>query len=280
MRMFANGRAESSIIVSVGLLLASVYLASLVLAVVSVPGLLVESSVPDDFVAKDRDAFAIASMQATAATRGSIATAATGITASLTVIGGLFYTGRTYMLSRRGQGAERFARAVALLENGASASRAAGVLLLERLGEETDEQRWVVCRLLANFLRQRARIVPNQHQMDDDTALALHVLLRHSARVTGKRNSVSLSGVQAPRVDLSGLTITGVDLSAMNLRDADLSGTKFRDVSLEGAVLDGADVSGADLRRAWGVTADQLRNTVGSRTTKVAEGVVRPSGWS
>ena len=67
--------------------------------------------------------------------------------------------------------------------------------------------------------------------------------------------------LQAARLDIANLTearLDGADLSQAILSRARLIGASLRGVDLTAAVLAGTDLSGADLRRARGLTSEQL----------------------
>ena len=111
-------------------------------------------------------------------------------------------------------------------------------------------------------------------------------------------------------VDLHESNLERADLSKTNLRDADLSrtnlmGAELQKATLIGADLSGADLTGADLEKAQveksnltgvvlksanlrktdlativGLTQEQIDGAQGDSTTKLPEGIKRPSSWS
>ncbi|MFF2431689.1 pentapeptide repeat-containing protein [Streptomyces mirabilis] len=211
-----------------------------------------------------------------------------------TVFVGLFYTVRTYLLSRRGQVTERFRTAVQHLASDTVELRLGGVYGLEHVLSESPQEHVAVVSVLAAFVRHRTRpdpapavdltlpearnadrpLLPQGTQPPPDIQAAIDVLARrperHEPRRIDLRDAVLcgllLRGFEfdgAPRLDRAFLTHA-------DLRRADLRGTRFqgavlnfadlRQAALHGACLDGALLHQADLRGA-GVAGAVLRGT-------------------
>ena len=168
-------------------------------------------------------------------------------------------------VTRQGQAAERFTRAIDQLGDSKLEIKLGGIYALERLAKTTTDHndRLTIYDVLAAYVRQHApRAVawtqpapkkPTERLEDPppplqdrapDTQAALTVL--------GRRDSRS----DDPPIDLHDVDLHGADLTGANLQSAN-----FTDVNLEGADLTGANLReanllGADLHKARLVDAD------------------------
>lgn len=88
---------------------------------------------------------------------------------------------------------------------------------------------------------------------------------RRGADLIGAR----LRGADLRGADLRGAYLIGADLSRADLRRADLIGADLRD----------ANLAGADLTGAIFVTQTQLNAALGDQSTRIPEGLARPSHW-
>lgn len=64
-----------------------------------------------------------------------------------------------------------------------------------------------------------------------------------------------------------------------HLEKAYLVDARFEMTLLDGAHLDGAELMGADLRGAVGLSAEQLKDAIGDRATKLPGHVAPPGHW-
>jgi uncharacterized protein YjbI with pentapeptide repeats len=88
-----------------------------------------------------------------------------------------------------------------------------------------------------------------------------------------------VSHVSSTYPNLSGAILSGTDLSGANLSGADFSeaylgeGANLREANLNEAILL------ADLRRATGLSANQLAKADGDAKTRLSAELVRPAHW-
>lgn len=81
-----------------------------------------------------------------------------------------------------------------------------------------------------------------------------------------------------------GASLVRADLRAADLRGAhliaaDLTGADLRHADLLGADLRGCRLVGADLTGALFLTQPQLDSARGDASTRLAQGMVAPTGW-
>jgi hypothetical protein len=226
---------------------------------------------------------------ATAAERHkAISDARTGILALLAVlgtVGGLAYTAQTYRLSRRGQVADRYTKAIEQLSHSTSDIRIGGIYALEQTARDAAEYRHTVIDVLAAYIRNRAPWPPLTAQDSSARRLArrredqaepvlpgadIHValtVLRRLVRAVGKRN-----------LDLSDSNLAGADLIEMYFLDARLTGANLTGTKLNKANMRGADLRGAKLEDAQLYKADLTdvilwRGQIGPESLKDADGL-------
>jgi Pentapeptide repeats (8 copies) len=200
-----------------------------------------------------------------AARHKAISDARLGIASILAVLGtagGLAYTIRTYRLSRRGQIADRYTKAIEQLSDAGSDIRIGGIYALQQTTRDAAEYRHTVIDVLAAYIRNRAPWPAHAAQRrhfrrwhgpssemnpgspEPDISAALNVL-RELVRLVGKRG-----------LDLSGTNLAGADLMEMRLLDAQFNGANLTRAKLNKADLRGADLRGAELKDAQLYRAD------------------------
>ncbi|MGI5508613.1 pentapeptide repeat-containing protein [Streptomyces sp. CA-106131] len=209
-----------------------------------------------------------------------------------TVFVGLFYTARTYLLSRRGQVTERFRTAIQHLASDTMELRLGGVYGLEHVLSESPHEHAAVVSVLAAFVRHSTRpdpapaadltlpetrnagrpSLPQGTQPSPDVQAAVDVLARRPERHEPRRidlGDAALCGLflrgfefdGAPRLDRVFLThadLRSADLRGSRLQGAVLNFADLRQAALHGARLDGALLHRADLRGA-GVSGAVLK---------------------
>lgn len=181
--------------------------------------------------------------------RQTLLAAAAGIVAAL----GLVATFRTYMLARRAQYSDRYAKAVTLLGADRLDGRVGAVFALEQLARESVLEQQTITNVLVAFVRRRALLIESEilqqntptrmdyGQAEDraDIQAALTVLARRR-----------VSGFSEDRLDLSRVDLRGLKLQYARLENANISSSALHDADLTGAMLKGADLSGSCLVRA------------------------------
>jgi len=217
----------------------------------------------DQLDAKDR----IAAMSTI---RGQVAT----VLSAAFVAGGLYYTGRKFVLDRDKQYTDRFTNAVDQLGSADVTVRAGGHRALDRILHDSARDRDRVLRTVTGYLRTHP-VSQDKIPTPDDVAAALATIRDRGTPPRGRTDALDLRGIAIANADLSGFDLrdadlTGSDLTGADLRgaqlpgarldkanlrdtnltDAALSGAHAAGVILAGAVARGADLSGCDLTKA------------------------------
>lgn len=163
-------------------------------------------------------------------------------------------------LTRQGQVAERFTRAVDQLGSARLEQRLGGIYGLERIARDSSggDIRLVITEVLTAYVRQHAPIDPRVLKWGrapskpgppgPDVQAAMTVLGRRTVMATDP-------GLNLRNVDLGGLDLRGSDLQRANLsfsylRLAKLSGAKLQKAHLHHADFQVANLSGAQLQGA------------------------------
>jgi uncharacterized protein YjbI with pentapeptide repeats len=132
--------------------------------------------------------------------------------------GTLWFTSRTYVLSREGHVTDRYTKAVGQLGDETPAVRIGGVYALERIGNDSPKDRTTIIYVLGAFIRERSKILrERQDEPSEDVKAGL--------RVVGRL----LVGSDAT-----------LDLRGADLRNADLTSLPQSQVLLDGAKIQGA----------------------------------------
>jgi hypothetical protein len=162
------------------------------------------------------------------------------------LLGGLFYTVRSFLLTRGTQRADRFSRAIDQLGNDKSATvRSGGAYNLGVLASEEEGYWPMVADLLSTLVRERA----TQGPVGPDVQAALSVLGRRPTAVARGRPA-DLRGAHLEGVTLASANLENAWLMGTNLKSADLTDGCLRRCNLENGNLQGARLSSADLREA------------------------------
>jgi Pentapeptide repeats (8 copies) len=135
---------------------------------------------------------------------------------------GLYYTARSYELSRRGQITERFAKAIEQLGKGQpDAVRLGAIYALERIARDSRDDHPQVMEVLTAYVRERAR-------RGDARARALAVDVQAALAVIGRRE-------------------LAYDVHLLDLSNTDLRGAKLAQAKLQRTIIEGANLEGVDL---------------------------------
>jgi len=158
-------------------------------------------------------------------------------------------TNRTLELTRQGQIADRFTRAVAQLGDAALDVRVGGIYALEQVARDATEDRTPILEILTSYLREHDRWQPSattpSSQPETTSGPAepeLRADFQAVVTVLGRR-------VQDPSSP-DFMHLRGVDLRGGDLYDAHLDRADLRDAHLEKANLGYAHLKLADLRDA------------------------------
>jgi len=170
-------------------------------------------------------------------------------------------------LTRQGQVAERFTRALDQLGSTKLEQRLGGIYGLERIAKDSQTTRLQVFEVLAAYVRQHAprdtkavesRQVANMRDRAPDVQATLTVLGRRTVmkddppldlRRTDLRGA-DLTGAQLQHALLGDAQLQLADLGGAHLQDANLVRGQLQGVNLGGAELQGANLVGAQLQGA------------------------------
>jgi len=181
--------------------------------------------------------------------QSNVRTAGVQLLAGVFVVGGLYFTARTFRLNSEGQLADRFIRAVEQLGSEARNVRVGGIYALERIAKGSQQDHQPVMEVLCTYLRENSpatratagsdfeHFMYKARRVEPDIQAALTVL--------GRRNLRHEADMAFP----------------VDLRDTNLQGVNLMEVHLPSALLDDARLDGARLERAnlreaelWGAT--------------------------
>lgn len=167
-------------------------------------------------------------------------------------------------LTRRGQVAERFTRAIDQLGSGSVETRLGGIYGLEQIANDSLDQRLVVIEVLVAYVRERApwpprlpgqpakdtpiKQIPELQSRAPDVQAAMTVLGRRKQQEGDPETF--LRSVDLRKADLSGAQLQGIYFGGANLQDATLSSTNLDDAALEDVNLQDAYLRRATFRRA------------------------------
>jgi len=173
------------------------------------------------------------------AARGRLLTVGAGLIA----VGALWFTARTFALSREGQVTDRYTKAITQLGDEKLDVRIGGIYALERVARDSAKDHPTVMEVLTAFIREHSheQVPPSGPGGLEPPRPAPRADIQAAAAVIGRRDK---------RRDMRQIDLRGTNLRDFNLATADLSGADLRDADLRGADLTGADLKGADLRDA------------------------------
>jgi hypothetical protein len=169
----------------------------------------------------------------------------------LAVLVGAFFTYRQLHTAREGQVTERFTRAIDQLGHEKQDIRLGGIYALERIANDSTQDRATVVEVLTAFVRDRAPWPPRRpDQPGEDTPINEVPPLR--ARAMDVQAALTVLGRRKPPIDPAHqLDLTAIDLRGVDLRHAKLQGAELFQARLQGAMLLEADLQDAHLRAAW-----------------------------
>jgi uncharacterized protein YjbI with pentapeptide repeats len=151
-------------------------------------------------------------------------------------------------LTRQGQVADRFTRAVDQLGSAKLEQRLGGIYALERIAKESPDgdDRLVVAEVLTAYVRQHA---PPDRKPVSAQLLPLKARapdVQAAMTVLGRRTVVATD----PPIELNNVDLRMADLHSVRLQQAILIRAQLEDANLDQAQLQGAYLSGAQLQGA------------------------------
>lgn len=191
----------------------------------------------------------------------AISNATIGIASVLAVlgtVGGFAYTIRTYRLSRTGQIADRYTKAIEQLANSSGDIRIGGIYALAQTARDAAEYQDTVTDVLVAYVRNRspwqphtpAAPRPGRWRSRDEEAAAVLPEPQPDIRVALDvlRRLVDVLGKKG--LDFRHTNLAGADLIEMYLLDAKFAGANLTQAKLSYADMRGADLRGAELGAA------------------------------
>jgi uncharacterized protein YjbI with pentapeptide repeats len=180
----------------------------------------------------------------------------------LAVLVGASFTYRQLRIAREGQVTERFTRAIDQLGNTNLDVRLGGIYALERIANDSPQDRATVAEVLTAFVRGHAPWPTPSAQRFSGLSRRLPRLVRRpvpetqrpvevsslEARAADVQAAMTVLGRRHPSADLHHLNLIRVDLRNAQLAGADLRGAELLAANLLGAELTGANLQDADLR--------------------------------
>lgn len=196
------------------------------------------------------------------AARGRLLTLGAGLFAA----GALIFTARNFTLSRDGQIADRYTKAITQLGDVKPDVRIGGIYALERVARDSAEDHPTVMEVLSAFIREHSH-EPNGHELRQRLRNVYHPARWLRRRLDNWQPSGPREQQRSTPPDIqAALTVIGRrnarrDIQRINLGGADLRGANFSDADFHNAIFQGADLRGAkffqaDLRGAHLPDAD------------------------
>jgi hypothetical protein len=169
------------------------------------------------------------------------------------VLLGLYYSARTFGLSRQGHITDRFTKAVEQLgkvdgTNPNIEVRLGAIYALERIAIDSPRDHWTIMEILTAYVRRNApldldRPYTEGEEPRTDIQAIITVLGRRKTGPTRERPDEVL--------DLSNSRLCGANLSGLNLQGATLAEANLQRTSLVNTNLQGAHLTAANLQGAF-----------------------------
>ena len=171
--------------------------------------------------------------------------------AGIAALVALWFTARTYQLSREGQVTDRYTKAVDQIAADTSDQQVGGVFALERIMRDSAKDHSAVVDVLSAFIRVHgAKERLGGEGPGPEVRAALAVLARRPSRPESELDAIRLGEVDLGRTVLRGGRLDCVRLRDATLKDAHWEATRLQGAKLRRACLDEIDLVGADLRFA------------------------------
>jgi hypothetical protein len=187
------------------------------------------------------EASADARLQATSGFRTALVAGLAGLAA----LGSLAMATRTYRLTQQGQITERYTKAIEQLGSDKVDVRLGGIYALERIANDSPQDRATIAEVLTAFVRGHAPWPPSRPgQPPEDTPMEAIRSLRSWA--PDVQAVLTVLGRRKPPISPpEWLDLAGTDLRRAHLYKADLRGAGFRGAQLQQATLHSAQLQRA-----------------------------------
>ncbi len=179
--------------------------------------------------------------------------------AGLLALAALVYTARTFNLSRQGQVADRYTKAIEQLGSDKLDVRIGGIYALEQIARDSFRDHSTVMEVLAAFIREHSHEQwhpPRPADWRRNPELGLRPDIQAAATVIGRRDpsrdrdQINLGGADLSRVQLPNADLGRCSLHYSNLTGANLFRANLRQTEFVGADLTRANLSESDLYNA------------------------------
>lgn len=223
--------------------------------------------------------------------RGRIRTGALVFLGGVVAVAGAIFTGLTFRLSQRGQGTERFNKAIELMGSLDKSVRLGGIEALGQLASDDPRRHHrAVLEVLLAYVREHSPwdattaagvVVPTAPA---DVKAAMAVLARRRASHDPERLFIDLSntnlrGIGVEGIHLRGALLDGTQLQEADLRRAELQGVVFINANLAGAELDDATLDHETSFEKANLAGASLRTTIGVYRADFKDAVHGETDW-
>jgi hypothetical protein len=172
--------------------------------------------------------------------------------AGVAVLGTGIVAYRQLRVAQGGQITERLNKAIDHLSKGDEHVRLGGIYALERIANDSRDDREAIAEILTAYVRQHAKWKKPSWSWPPRQAASTEVLEGLRVRQPDVQAAMTVLGRRKmPPGGAEPLLLFDVDLRQAGLRGGDLSKADLRGAHLEGADLHSAHLEEADLRRAY-----------------------------
>lgn len=220
--------------------------------------------------------------------RGRLRTAALVFLGGVVAAAGALFTGLTFHLSRRGQGTDRFNKAIELTGHKQRSVRLGGIYALGELaGDDPRRHHRAVTEVLLAYVRDHSPWPPSTPAGADDAQTAtvplevpraptdvkaaMSVLARRKTAYDPKRLFIDLSKTNLRGIEAQGILLKTALLEETQLQEADLKGGHFEGAAFVKANLDRAELDRATLDKTTSFVKSSIVATSFEKTKGVEE---------
>jgi uncharacterized protein YjbI with pentapeptide repeats len=173
------------------------------------------------------------------------------------LLGGLYFTWMTVVISQESQITERFTRAIEQLTaidtngNKIIELRVGAIYALERIARDSEKDYMPVMDVLTAYVRENSSREKDQLQNAEEVSLPCNATRDKESRLEPTADIRAILKVIALRLPrFAKGEKQALDLAQTNLQGADLAGAHLERANLAGANLQGVNLTGAHLERA------------------------------
>lgn len=164
------------------------------------------------------------------------------------VLAGLYFSAKTYSLTRDGQITERLVKSLELLKSEAKDAQLGGIYALERIAFDSEQDHATIFSILCARAR-RLSIAESQsaqpHDAESMQAIAEVVSRRKMAHESENSRYLDLRDLRAPETFLFRASLHRINLKDADLNASDLRSTNWNSIYAEGLQCKGCVMTGA-----------------------------------